>query len=50
MATDKLFVLFSILLSMVGTNTLAYDIAVENADGITIYYNYFNNGKELGYL
>ena len=25
----------------------AYDIAVENADGISIYYNYINNGKEL---
>ncbi len=26
----------------------AYDIAVENADGVTIYYNYINDGKELG--
>ena len=25
----------------------AYDIAVENADGVTIYYNYYNNGTEL---
>ena len=25
----------------------AYDIAVENADGLTIYYNYINNGTEL---
>jgi hypothetical protein len=25
----------------------AYDIAVENADGDTIYYNYYNNGTEL---
>ena len=25
----------------------AYDIAVENADGVTIYYNYINNGTEL---
>ena len=25
----------------------AYDIAVENEDGVTIYYNYINNGKEL---
>ena len=25
----------------------AYDIAVENADGVTIYYHYYNNGTEL---
>ena len=25
----------------------AYDIAVENEDGVTIYYNYYNNGTEL---
>ena len=25
----------------------AYDIAVENEDGVTIYYNYINNGTEL---
>ena len=25
----------------------AYDIAVENADGVTIYYNYYNSGTEL---
>jgi len=47
MATKKLFFLFSILLSMVGIKALAYDIAVENADGVTIYYNYINDGKEL---
>ena len=47
MATKRLLFLFSILLSMVGTRALAYDIAVENADGVTIYYNYFNDGKDL---
>ena len=25
----------------------AYDIEVKNADGVTIYYNYINDGKEL---
>ena len=25
----------------------AQDIAVENSDGVTIYYNYYNNGTEL---
>ena len=41
----KLF-LFMILMALplvVG----AYDFAVENADGVTIYYNYINDGKEL---
>jgi len=47
MASKILFFLFSILLSMVGTKALAYDIKVENADGVTIYYNYINDGKEL---
>ena len=32
---------------MVGTKAFAYDIAVENADGVTIYYNYINDGTEL---
>ena len=47
MATEKIFILFIILLSMVGTKALAYDIAVKNADGVTIYYNYINSGEEL---
>ena len=37
----------TMLMSMAGANALAYDIAVENADGVTIYYNYINDGKEL---
>ena len=40
-------VLFTILMSMVGTVASAYDIKVENADGIVIYFNYINNGTEL---
>jgi len=47
MKSKKLFFLFSILFSMVGTKALANDIAVKNADGVTIYYNYINDGKEL---
>lgn len=39
--------LVTMLLSMVGTKASAYDIAVENADGVTIYYNYITDGKEL---
>ena len=47
MASQKIFILLSIFLSMVGTKALAYDFKVENADGVTIYYNYINDGKEL---
>ncbi len=32
---------------MTSYKSYAYDIAVENADGVTIYYNYINDGKEL---
>ena len=38
------FVLFALLWSK---RLYAYDIAVENADGVTIYYNYINDAKEL---
>ena len=37
----------TLLMSMVVSKAFAYDIAVENADGVTIYYNYINNGTEL---
>ena len=43
----KVLLLFIVLMSMVGTKAYAYDIAVKNADGVTIYYNYINDGKEL---
>ena len=42
-----MYYLFTILMSIVGTKVLAYDIAVKNADGVTIYYNFINNGTEL---
>ena len=35
------------LLSMTSYKSFAYDIAVENSDGVTIYYKYINEGKEL---
>lgn len=47
MESKKLLFLLSILFSMFVTRALAYDIAVENADGVTIYYNYINDGQEL---
>ena len=37
----------TILVSMVGIKVFASDIEVKNEDGITIGYNYFNDGKEL---
>ena len=40
-------ILLTILMSMVGIKSFAYDIAVDNADGVTIYYNYINDGQEL---
>ena len=40
----QLFLLAMVLLPMVAN---AHDIEVQNADGVTIYYNYTNGGKEL---
>ena len=39
--------LLIMLLCMIGQNVSAHDIAVPNADGIRIYYNYINNNTEL---
>ena len=44
MKKQILLFLVLIMLPMVAS---AYDIAVENADGKTIYFNYINNGTEL---
>ena len=43
----SLSILLTLFISMAGINAFAYDIAVDNADGVTIYYNYYNEGKEL---
>ena len=43
----SLSILLTLLMSMAGIKAYAYDIAVENADGVNIYYNYYNEGKEL---
>ncbi len=40
-------ILLTVLMSTIGFNAYAYDIQVENADGVTIYYNYINDGKDL---
>ena len=42
------YLLLTTLLSMLGTlQALAYNIAVENADGVIIFYNYSEDGTEL---
>ena len=40
-------ILLTMLISMMGANAFAADIEVKNADGVTIYYNYINDTKEL---
>ena len=40
-------ILLTMLLCMFGENVFAYDFAIENADGVTIYYKYINDGTEL---
>lgn len=47
MKQSKLLFLLVVLMSMTSNKSYAYDIAVQNTDGITIYYNYINDGKEL---
>ena len=39
--------MLTVLMSMVGTKAFAYDIALKNSDGVTIYYNYINDGTEF---
>ena len=40
-------ILLTLLISMMGANVFAYDISVKNDDGVNIYYNYINEGKEV---
>lgn len=40
-------ILLFIFLSLLGTKVSAHDIEVKNNDGVTIYYNYSDDGKEL---
>ena len=42
MAMKRYVVLLSIIMCIVVTKALAHDIEAENADGVTIYYNYIN--------
>lgn len=45
----KLNITFLLILfmSIMSTKAFAYDIAVENSDGVTIYYRWYNNHTEL---
>ena len=43
----QIIFLFAVLLSMVSIKAFASDFSQENSDGVTIYYNYINNGAEL---
>ncbi len=45
--TIQLTLLLITLMSFSSYKALAYDIAVENEDKVTIYYNYSSDGKEL---
>ena len=40
-------VLFTLLAMLVSVSAFSHDIEVANADGVTIYYNYINDGTEL---
>ena len=47
MTTKKNIILLTLLLSIVGNKAFAYDFSAVNSDGVTIYYNYINEGSEL---
>ena len=47
MKKQSFTILLVLLINMISTKAFAYDIAVQNADGVTIYYNYINDGNEL---
>ena len=40
-------ILFTVFISIDGTKAFAQDIEVVNADGVSIYYNWINDNKEL---
>ena len=43
---NYIFLLTSILFQ-VGLETFAWDFRIQNDEGIMLYYNYINDGKEL---
>ena len=47
MKHSYLSILLALLFCLISNNSLAYDIAVKNADGVTIYYDWIKNQTEL---
>ena len=45
MKQSSIIILLTVLMSTVSTKAFAHDIAVENADGVTIYYNWVNSNE-----
>ena len=47
MKNPNITFLFVLLMSMISNKAFAYDIRVSNEDGVSLCYNYINDGKEL---
>ena len=47
MKQQSIALLIIVVMMMFGAKAYAYDIAVANEDGVTIYYNIINNDTEL---
>ena len=47
MKTIFLTIMFTVLMCMVCTKSIAHDIEAKNDDGVTIYYVWINNNTEL---
>lgn len=45
MKQSSIIILLTVLMSTVSSKAFAHDIAVENADGVTIYYNWVNSNE-----
>lgn len=45
MKQSSIIILLTVLMSTVSTKAFAHDIAVENVDGVTIYYNWLNSSQ-----
>ena len=43
-----LYFMFSFLVSMISISASAYNLAVENEDGMTVYYNFTSDGTGVG--
>lgn len=49
MKQSNIIILLTVLMSIVNTKASAHDIAVKNADGVTIYYNWYNAGLAVSF-